>query len=166
LKVGCLVNLETRKGAPAKIIPGESLPEYRPALPDIDVIMPLYLPETVCTIEPPSSARICAESEGAVHTPLCTAIEPLLNPGDGSTTVQRGSMGLLNRSEGDFESENVPEEATVQRFNADQEDEEIHTRSPLVRAALEMGAVLVDLDADDLDALDAEVDALATEVTT
>ena len=129
LKVGCLVNLETRKGAPAKITPGESLPEYRPALPDIDVIMPLYLPETVCTIEPPPSARIYAESEGAVQTPLCTAIEPLLNPGDGSTTVQRGSTGQLNRSEADFESENGPKEATVQWFNADRGGQDTYTQS-------------------------------------
>ena len=152
VKLGYLVNMEPHKGAPAKITPGEALPEYRPALPDVEVIMPLHLPETDCYVATPPSARIYAESEPTVQPPHCYAIATPLLPADGTTGCNRVANAQLLRSEDDFESENGSETATVQRSNANRG--EVHTpprqhpspldaaaRSPLVQAALALDGV-------------------------
>jgi hypothetical protein len=39
IELGFIVNQESRKGQPAQLVPGDPLPDYRPALPDPDELL-------------------------------------------------------------------------------------------------------------------------------
>jgi len=112
LEMGYLVNEETRKGHPAKIVPGDPLPENRPALPELEALegwAATNLPKSNRTVEPPSQGRAESYLEsrfGAVqHTVQCP-VEPSVEPSE---------QLCLN-------TEVAGQEAAVQRFNANQED--------------------------------------------
>lgn len=69
--LGFLVNVETRQGRPLLLVPGEPLPEWRPALPDpMDVcVNPL---QNVCNRATEAVGQIGPESEEAVATDVAT----------------------------------------------------------------------------------------------
>ncbi|MGD0766135.1 MAG: hypothetical protein ABR978_07495, partial [Dehalococcoidia bacterium] len=151
LRLGHLQNLETRRGAPARIIPGEPLPEDKAALPTVgELYRCLDLPETDATVQPWPSAHIYGKSWVTVAQSVAQPMQPSLQP--------LGS-GLPD-------TKSTPSGDTVAGLQSDWRDEDTHTRqhpSPLVRAAIEIGAVLATSEAEDDDGDDAEMDALARE---
>ncbi len=149
VRLGHLQNLETRKGAPARVVPGDALPEDKPALPPVsDVYACLRLPETHATVQPPTPARIYPESEPTVAQGTATAMQPGMQPLDSTDPVADGctpvATGIATAPGADFVSETAPSEGTVAGLQPDRGDKDTYMQSSLVRAALEMGATLVD----------------------
>jgi hypothetical protein len=73
LDLGFLVNEETRRGQPAKLMAGAPLPEERPALPFPEEVVSWgspFLPETDATVQPEGEARYDAISERPVADPV------------------------------------------------------------------------------------------------
>jgi hypothetical protein len=71
LRLGYLVNEETRRGQPAKLRPGAALPEDRPALPEVDEIGEcLNHPETDATVQPNGDGPIWPVSSEPVASPV------------------------------------------------------------------------------------------------
>lgn len=98
---GYIVNQETRKGQPAKLVPGDPLPEERPALPEpsqLSVSAPEH-PETSRTVEPPPVDRSYGESGEAVQPAVQVPIEPAVCPDSDTKTGGRG--GAVQRFNGD-----------------------------------------------------------------
>ena len=87
IELGLIRNEESRKGQPAKLIPGDDLPEERPALPTVEELH-LYVcehdPETPSTVQPQPIDQVQDESawavENAVEPDVKPAIQPLLEP--------------------------------------------------------------------------------------
>ena len=85
LELGYLENQETGRGKPAKLVPGDPLPEDRPALPD-----PSELarrdggrsdhPKAVRTVEPLADGQSYAESDAVVQATVQRGIEPPVEP--------------------------------------------------------------------------------------
>ncbi len=149
VRLGYLQNLETRKGTPARVVPGEPLPEDKPALPTVEDIRGwLHLPETLATVQPPIPARIYGESGAAVAQGLATAMQPRMQPIDPTAPVPDGCTPVATRiaiaPEAPLDTKTTPSEGTVARLQSDRGDKDTYMRSPLVRAALDMGATLVD----------------------
>jgi len=82
LAKGYLVNEETRKGHPARIVPGDPLPENRPALPEADALegwMSDDLAKSTRTVEPSAQEGPTAYLEpprGAVQEEVQRPVEP------------------------------------------------------------------------------------------
>lgn len=73
LRLGFVVSTETRKGQPAKLIPGDPLPEERPALPlpgDVVSWVSSSHPETDATVQQADGARYEPVSEQPVADPV------------------------------------------------------------------------------------------------
>lgn len=83
---GFLTNLEDRRGRPARLIPGDPLPEDRQALPDPAELelgdVCVALPESLRTVEPDVDGEEDAESELAVQSVVLEQLEPPVEPVD------------------------------------------------------------------------------------
>ncbi|MCH8993427.1 MAG: DUF3854 domain-containing protein [Chloroflexi bacterium] len=110
---GYVVNQETRKGQPAKLVLGDPLPEERPALPepvDLEGAPAPSLPETTRPAEPAPSDRSYGESEGAVRRAVQQLIEPGIEPAlcsdsDTKTRVLGEGVQRFNGDRGDLSAE-------------------------------------------------------------
>ena len=93
---GYIVNEETRKFQPAKLVPGDSLPEERPALPEPEALnAPApYHPESTPTVEPSTDGRSYDESEKAVQLSVQPPIEPALNQTQEDERLNQGSIAV------------------------------------------------------------------------
>jgi len=82
LSLGYLGNLESRRGQPAKLVPGDPLPESRPALPTVEELMCMCVEqlEIDSTVQPPAERRIYAESDDPVESPVEKAFQPHFQP--------------------------------------------------------------------------------------
>lgn len=124
LGLGYLVNLETRKGAPARIVPGDPLPEANPALPREEHLMHVCdeLPETGSTVQPPIESQIPGAPVGAVESTVESPIQPPIQPvGDSSSDSRGGPVGpAVERLNEDPEEERTP---------ADEEGERVYCLS-------------------------------------
>ena len=81
--LGLIYNQETRRGQPAKLVPGDSLPEERPALPTVEelqLFMCSDLAETGSTVQPEPNSGTEAEPEVAVENPVEPDIQPPFQP--------------------------------------------------------------------------------------
>jgi hypothetical protein len=121
LRLGFLVNTETRKGQPAKLVPGAPLPEERPALPlPEDVCVYAFHPESDATAQPEASPRIWPESgETVAHSVAGTP--PVAQPQPG---VQPPMQPAEDPSP---DSETAPKGPAVARLHADPGEEDTHT---------------------------------------
>ena len=126
---GYIVNEETKRGQPAKLVPGDPLPEERAALPEpsqLSVSAPEH-PETSRTVESAPSARSYGESGGAVQLP----IEPALNRAHEAERFNLGSMAFQTPIEPATspvsDTKMGPSSGAVQRFNGDRGDMRAHT---------------------------------------
>jgi len=112
LRAGYVVNLEAQKGRPAKLVPGDPLPEERPTLPEPEELC-VYAPHADghSTVQPPDAGPICAESEAAVESAVEQPIQP----------PERAAP----------DTEPAPVGDAVERLNGDRGDKETHTESEL-----------------------------------
>ena len=115
--LGYLVNREDRKGQPAKLEIGDPLPVASPALPTVEEVQVLYLPESHSTIQPPA-----ASASGNVESPLKEADQPPFNQhstnGSIAERLNGDESGGFNRAGRSSTYEIGPEEARVERLNA------------------------------------------------
>ena len=105
ISLGHIVNLETKKGQPARLVPGEPPPDDHPALPT-----PERLEELVCsdqqdsrsTVQPDGDQQIHPESEEPVESAVETPIQPDIQPPltldiDIETGAEADAVERLNR---------------------------------------------------------------------
>jgi hypothetical protein len=82
-ELGFAVNEETRTGRPAKLIPGDELPEERPALPTAEELAMFVCDqpaETAATVQPAPDSPVQDESERTVQNAVSPDVEPLVQP--------------------------------------------------------------------------------------
>ncbi|HEY8450357.1 MAG TPA: MarR family transcriptional regulator [Bacillota bacterium] len=99
VEAGWLVNLEDRRGYPARLVPGDALPDGRPILPDPDAVAQ----DTGNEAERAADAGVCACSIPRINgsTPpapmpenrATTAIEPLTRQDQHPVNTLNGSRG-------------------------------------------------------------------------
>lgn len=144
IRLGYVVNLETGKGRPARLVPGEPLPEKRLALPyprDLRIV-PEDHPEIVRTVEPCPSSQIQPESTERVQNGVRTSVGPSIEPERVQEGVQTGFKGPIEPSRRAIpDSKSTERGGRVQWFNPDPRDraEALAARSHLVQACLEAG---------------------------
>ena len=126
---GYIVNLETKRGQPARLVPGDPLPEERPALPEpaaLESVSAPDHPESHRTVEPGPNARSYGESGGAVQSP----VEPALNRAHEADRVNLGSIPVKTPTEpatsAISDTKMGPSSGVVQRFNGDRRDMRAH----------------------------------------
>lgn len=101
LKLGLLVNAETRKAYPAKLAPGDALPDERTALPTVEQLAALLgpvLPESPSTVESVTAERHGEPSEAdhaQVQTGRESSGESLADP---SVEAAEAAIQRFNRS--------------------------------------------------------------------
>jgi hypothetical protein len=107
IQLGYLVNEETRKGNPAKVRPGDALPDDRAALPDVEALLMCVSrqSETGSTVQPPTSTGRDGESTGAVETMVESSIQPSIQPpldgaSDSTGPIPRAPVEGLNADPG------------------------------------------------------------------
>lgn len=100
ISLGYLANDETRKGQPAKIRPGEPLPEDCVALPAVqDLTLPGTTPETPLTVQPLASLEASDEYESLVERTVVKPLQPQLQPPSPEASDSgslRAGVGWLN----------------------------------------------------------------------
>jgi hypothetical protein len=125
LRLGFLVNTETRKGQPAKLVPGAPLPEERLALPlpeDVCVYAPH--PESDATAQPDAPPRIWPEAGETVAEPVAEA-PPVAQPQPGVQPPMQPA------EEPSPDSETAPEGPPVAPLQSDPQEEDTHTHNTL-----------------------------------
>ena len=130
LRLGFLVNVEERKGRPARLIPGTLLPEDRPALPEVESIRDYAHPETSATAQPDGDSPTYAVSGEAVAEAVATP-SPVAQP---ATPVQ---PALQPVKAGDSDTNPALEASPVARLQSDQEGSKSGSNGHLVEAAIE-----------------------------
>ncbi len=126
---GYIVNQETRKGQPAKLVPGDPLPEDRPALPepvDLDGAPAPGHPEPNGTVEPASVDRSYDESGGAVQQTVPSPIESTSNRPHADEGFNHASIAVqapIEPAAGPIsDTKAAPWTGAVQWFDEDQGD--------------------------------------------
>ena len=130
LRLGFLVNVEERKGRPARLIPGTLLPEDRPALPEVESIRDYAHPETSATAQPDGDSPTYAVSGEAVAEAVATP-SPVAQP---ATPVK---PALQPVKAGDSDTNPALEASPVARLQSDQEGSKSGSNGHLVEAAIE-----------------------------
>ena len=83
ISAGLIRNEETRKGQPAKLVPGDALPEERPALPTVEELQMFVcrdLPETDSTVQPVVACESGHESTAPVENAVERVVQPDFQP--------------------------------------------------------------------------------------
>jgi hypothetical protein len=94
VSLGYIRNLETRKGQPARLVPGDPLPEERPALPPAEQVGGGYLAEDDSTVQPDDEPPIGDQSEAAVENAVEQGIQPFVQPPtQGVLDMESGCIG-------------------------------------------------------------------------
>jgi hypothetical protein len=136
LRLGLLVNSETRKGHPAKLKPGDPLPNEREALPTVEQLAALVgssLPESTSTVEP-LREDLGAMPSAAVQAQALIAPEPSIEPLSAPAGVGGGFaiQRFNSNDEGSATSHGLPTSTSrsVNPLNMDGD--------PMYRAALDV----------------------------
>ena len=108
ISLGLVRNEETRRGQPARLVPGDALPEERPALPTVEELQTFVcvdLQKTGSTVQPEGSAESDPESEAPVENAVEPAIQPDFQPGmmEGSDSIESPPSEPVERSNADPE---------------------------------------------------------------
>ncbi len=116
LKLGLVVNSETRRGHPAKLRPGDDLPEDGEALPTVERLAALtsaYPPETTRTVEP-LSENPHQDASGAVQVTVQVPVEPFVEPlPSASALTIQGAVQRFNGNPGGIEADGQLEHEMV-----------------------------------------------------
>ncbi|MPZ51028.1 MAG: hypothetical protein GEU75_17290 [Dehalococcoidia bacterium] len=122
LSLGYLLNEETRKGHPAKLVLGDPLPEDRPALPTVEELMPVCADpyETASTVQPQAGETISVESEPAVESTVESAIQPHIQPPLASAPESESpsAASMVERLNGDPHEAYTPTHVEADRVYA------------------------------------------------
>lgn len=122
LRLRFLVNLETRKRQPAKLVPGDSLPEENPALPlPEDVCVSPLHPENAAIVQSAPGARYESESEPPIAQPIAEAL-PI------AQSQQRVQSALQSADGPSPDTKTAPEGLPIARLQADPGDKDTHTQ--------------------------------------
>jgi len=98
LALGHIVNLESRKGQPAKLVPGDPLPKECAALPTREELQVLVCgedPEPRSTVQPEASSAIWPLSERAVESSVEWPIQPAIHGENRPNQIQRRGVVLV-----------------------------------------------------------------------
>ncbi len=117
ISLGHIVNLETKKGQPARLIPGESLPDDHPALPspaELEALVYSEEPNSRSTVQPDGDQQIHPVSEDPVESAVETPVQPDIQPPltldiDIETGAEEDAVERLNAITGHVPTETVPE---------------------------------------------------------
>jgi hypothetical protein len=93
MELGLINNEETRRFQPAKLVPGDALPEERPALPTADELQSFMCsdePESRSTVQPEGSLEARLESEPTVESAVEPDIQPEFQPPLGAESASPG----------------------------------------------------------------------------
>lgn len=116
IRLGYVVNRETRKGQPAQLVPGDALPEEKPALPtveELEMSVRVEQPETGSTVQPAAASEVSPESEEPVENPVEDAFQPGIQPDEPPAS----------------DLQMVLELGTVERLNAERQGQDTRTDS-------------------------------------
>jgi hypothetical protein len=83
MELGLINNEETRRFQPAKLVPGDALPEERPALPIVEELYAFVCgmdAESRSTVQPDAAGEWKAKSDGAVENMVEEAVQPEFQP--------------------------------------------------------------------------------------
>jgi len=133
VRLGLLVNKETREHQPARLVLGEPLPEEKAALPTVEEVeawvMSPYHPETTATLQQAISARYDAVSEDTVAHPHATGVQQEDSVATPGCSVAEPLHTPLQQAEGASTDTKTPPESpgvAVLHPDPDEEDTPIH----------------------------------------
>jgi hypothetical protein len=152
LRLQFIANEETRKGHPAKLIPGNRLPDDRLALPEVEVLMATLHPETDSTLQP---SRPLGRRDGAarVEVAIPTHLQPSVRaesgasvPGlEGLNAIRGENAAMTAVGPSELRGADSADAAVRTSSNGHWDDPDIawlpENWRALVRAARDMGVV-------------------------